>query len=214
MKGCCWRLCCCCCCWRHSRRLHLRGPPCTPRPSLCAGQACANRCRTLAPRACVCSPVRQSLSRLVYPTCLSSLSLQASPFTWVHLDHRHMGVGGDDSWSPTGAVPALGWWVYQSISQCLAGWRTSLLSLQSGFWLLACPGPLWCPNYFLHCHFLFRCSAQALPCAAGAVPVRPAAAAAAGHAGADGAGRGGDSSLASCTVSLLQHRCISRCRPA
>ncbi|KAL4457400.1 hypothetical protein ABPG75_012265 [Micractinium tetrahymenae] len=27
--------------------------------------------------------------------------LQPSGFTWVHLDHQHMGVGGDDSWSPT-----------------------------------------------------------------------------------------------------------------
>ncbi|PRW56286.1 Beta-galactosidase isoform A [Chlorella sorokiniana] len=27
--------------------------------------------------------------------------LQPSGFSWVHLDHRHMGVGGDDSWSPT-----------------------------------------------------------------------------------------------------------------
>lgn len=27
--------------------------------------------------------------------------LQSSGFSWVHLDHRHMGLGGDDSWSPT-----------------------------------------------------------------------------------------------------------------
>jgi hypothetical protein len=34
--------------------------------------------------------------------------LQPSGFSWVHLDHRHMGVGGDDSWSPTGVVFILG----------------------------------------------------------------------------------------------------------
>ena len=39
----------------------------------------------------------------LYVTILPpSLSLQSDGFTWVHLDHRHMGVGGDDSWSPTG----------------------------------------------------------------------------------------------------------------
>ncbi len=27
--------------------------------------------------------------------------LQADGFTHLHLDHRHMGVGGDDSWSPS-----------------------------------------------------------------------------------------------------------------
>ena len=27
--------------------------------------------------------------------------LSADPFTHLHLDHRHMGVGGDDSWSPS-----------------------------------------------------------------------------------------------------------------
>lgn len=27
--------------------------------------------------------------------------LRADNFTHLHLDHRHMGVGGDDSWSPS-----------------------------------------------------------------------------------------------------------------
>jgi hypothetical protein len=31
--------------------------------------------------------------------------LEPSGFTWVHLDHAHMGLGGDDSWSPTGDPP-------------------------------------------------------------------------------------------------------------
>ena len=40
-----------------------------------------------------------------FTLCCSAFNLavlQPSGFNWVHLDHRHMGVGGDDSWSPTG----------------------------------------------------------------------------------------------------------------
>lgn len=35
------------------------------------------------------------------------LQLEDEGKVWVHLDHAHMGVGGDNSWSPTVLEPYL-----------------------------------------------------------------------------------------------------------
>lgn len=55
------------------------------------------------------SLARATLAAAVARICHQTLPspwrpAQPSGFTWLHLDHRHMGVGGDDSWSPTGAA--------------------------------------------------------------------------------------------------------------
>ncbi len=44
--------------------------------------------------------------------------VQPSGFNWVHLDHCHMGVGGDDSWSPTGEGLPRAWEVRASAFPC------------------------------------------------------------------------------------------------
>ncbi|EIE18998.1 hypothetical protein COCSUDRAFT_20201 [Coccomyxa subellipsoidea C-169] len=49
-------------------------------------------------------PFQMNASRFSIATLMAAkhdYELSADPFTHLHLDHRHMGVGGDDSWSPS-----------------------------------------------------------------------------------------------------------------
>ncbi|CAL8464023.1 g3558 [Coccomyxa elongata] len=52
----------------------------------------------------LCEPLQMNATRYSIATLMAAkhdYELRADGFTHLHLDHRHMGVGGDDSWSPS-----------------------------------------------------------------------------------------------------------------
>ncbi len=58
--------------------------------------SCRSCYSTTKDMVCIC---RYSIATLM--AAKHDYELRADGFTHLHLDHRHMGVGGDDSWSPS-----------------------------------------------------------------------------------------------------------------